>query len=549
MNEVGAKEKNHQNKDEQEDVHINVHIGVFFDGTNNNANNNKWYEWFKTASSVEKSHAYNNTITLDKTSKISNPAILSALYITKDRINSEDSNDKFLHLYIEGSGTKGYQMKNQAADFLLNNGKPVNGLGFGLGPTGVVAKVSKALTYIATRIEAEELNKKTIIDKIHYYVFGFSRGSACARLFSFIVSRSAGESAGILPKEGEFKSYLSKKYFKNGKVSFLDSYKGKMTVDFLGIYDTVSAIGFLKDADGSVNKLRTAYLLDSDYWNNFHLKNATHYGLYSPNFSMVKSTCHICALDEFRANFALTDIGKAATSGNNIELFLPGCHSDIGGGYASSITSDDEAEKKTLQINVSDRITRMCTKNPVGPNALFEELNSNLLLKLGWVDYSKAEITKEKTNSSIEFKHDPIYLYQYSNIPLKFMYQRALKKAPKLKELRLFNAYPENEYPIPGFNSGFLADMWSTLKSNINSNGRFCYLLGKGYSSEVYKLIRQHYLHFTSTDKLHSAGDLGNPPGRKNSEHFSDICRLVYRGDWGDMNVRYMQDYNGITML
>ena len=58
------------------------------------------------------------------------------------------------------------------------------------------------------------------------------------------------------------------------------------------------------------------------------------YGLYSPTLAHVLNTCHICALDEFRANFALSDIGKAAD--DNIELFLPGCHSDIGGGYSTN---------------------------------------------------------------------------------------------------------------------------------------------------------------------------------------------------------------------
>ncbi len=548
MNEVGAKEKDKKNKDEQEIVHIKVHVGVFFDGTNNNANNNKWYEWFKTSGSVEKSHAFDNTIVLDKERKISNPAILSALYVSKSSNNTDQSNDKYLHLYIEGSGAKGYQMKNTTADFLLNNGKPVTGLGFGLGPTGVVAKVSKAITYISSRIEAEEINNNTVIDHIHYYVFGFSRGSACARLFSYIVARSAGEPAGILPKEDEFDSYLSKKYFKNNKVAFLENYKEKMTVDFLGIYDTVSAIGFLKDSDGSVNKLRTAFMLKSDFWNNFHSKNATHYGLYSPSFKKVLSTCHLCALDEFRANFALTDIGNAAT-GNNIELFLPGCHSDIGGGYASSIGDLSDAEKKTLKVSFEGKKTRMCVQNPLGPNATFEELNSSLLKKLGWIDYGGIEVTKEKKNDSIEFKHDPIYINQYSNLPLKFMYQRALSKAPNLKNLKLFSAYPEAEYPIPGAKQGILGSMWSTLEAGLNKNGRYCYIIGDGYSSPFYQMIRQHYLHFTSTDSLHSAGDLGNPPGRKNSALHSDICRLVYRGDYGDMVVRYMQQYNGLPKI
>ena len=47
MNEVGAEEKPRTIKNETSVVHIEVHIGVFFDGTNNNANNNKWYDWFR----------------------------------------------------------------------------------------------------------------------------------------------------------------------------------------------------------------------------------------------------------------------------------------------------------------------------------------------------------------------------------------------------------------------------------------------------------------------------------------------------------------------
>ena len=109
-----------------------------------------------------------------------------------------------------------------------------------------------------------------------------------------------------------------------------------MTVDFLGIYDTVSAIGFLKEENDKVNKLRTAFLYNPDFWGNFHQENAKAYGLYSPKLPKVLSSCHICAMDEFRANFALTDIGSAATDKNNIELFIPGCHSDIGGGYTKN---------------------------------------------------------------------------------------------------------------------------------------------------------------------------------------------------------------------
>ena len=372
------------------------------------------------------------------------------------------------------------------------------------------------------------------------------------------MARSAGDDAGLLKKdekglfkknaEVEFDKYLTRKYFKNGKVSFLDNYKGKMSVDFLGIYDTVSAIGFLKEEDGDVNWLRNAFLVNPDFWDNFHKENVDCYGLFSPNLEHVKSTCHICALDEFRANFALTDLGNAATKSDNIELLLPGCHSDIGGGYTDTdYKKDEEKEKKTLKKIYEGKTTRMCVNNPTNSSALekthpsadWKILTTDTLNELGWVDDQKNEIKSKEKDNGIVIDHYPLPRNQYSNIPLKFMYERALKKAPYLKNL--FDTYPELYYPIPEAN--ILQGMWKDLEGKITGCGRHLYLIGGSYNSKKYKSIRQRFLHFTSTDSIHSAGDIGNPPGRRNVIGFSDICRLIYHGNKGDNAVHYMQDY------
>lgn len=311
-----------------------------------------------------------------------------------------------------------------------------------------------------------------------------------------------------------------------------------MSVDFLGIYDTVSAIGFLKEENDNVNKTRIAFLYNPDFWGNFHRENAKAYGLYSPTLSKVLSTCHICALDEFRANFALTDIGTIPANG--IELFIPGCHSDVGGGYIE----DSKEEKKTLLKSIDKKSTRMCVSNPINSEIKWEELSINTLEKLGWIDDEKKELELEN-DDKIVIKHTPKPQNQYSNIPLKFMYERAILKAPKLQ--KLFSDYPKYIYPIP--NSNILNKMWKKIDSVKNKEGRFCYLFGNDYSSSDYKYIRQLYLHFTSTDKLHSLGDPGNPPGRKVEGEYTNICRLVYRGDSNDTNVHYMQDYDNMNMI
>ena len=542
MEEVGANNKDKKDKQETPVVDIDIHVGVFFDGTNNNANVNEWKDWFKIEYFRGRSRAYGNRIKLDPLKKNSNPAILSSLFATGGSETYGNVNEKYLHVYIEGSGANEFQADNEVLDIILH-GKPVKGLGFGVGSTGVVAKVSKAIKYVSERIEAEELNAFTNIQHIHFYVFGFSRGSACARLFSYIIARNAGASVGRLDREFEFVQYLSIKYFKNYKVCFLDKYNSqngkKMTVDFLGIYDTVSAIGFLKEENDKVNAMRLGFMGDPDFWGNFHRDNSKEYGLFSPSLTnIVLSTCHICALDEFRANFALTDIGTSMPN-NSIELYLPGCHSDIGGGYTPSSNGETKTLKKktsNIWMKVIDSITNEDSElqTRMISDYRWENLSGSLLKKMGWVDDFEKEIVSENKDE-IVFKHEPKPNRVYSNIPLHFMHERARQKAPILKSL--FADIPP-DYGRP--EDIDLNQMWEKCKDYLSFDGRINY---NEFSPEEYKRIRQKYLHFTSTDSLHSAGDLGNVPGRREGTRFSDICRLLYRGGQNDDNrVYYLQD-------
>lgn len=541
MDEVGAKVPKKEDKNETPIVEIDVHVGVFFDGTSNNANTNKWYDYMKHTYFVEKSQALENRVVLDKYKKNSNPdkknsnpdknnsnpAILSKLFISSEKDTSHigEKNEKYLHVYIEGSGANGFQSENKYLD-LLRHGKAVKGLGFGVGKTGVVAKVSKAVRYVSDKIQSEDNNHFTKIRSIHFYVFGFSRGSAAARLFSFLVARSNGDVVPVLPREKEFDQYLSFRHFKNGKVSFLENHKGHMTVDFLGIYDTVSAIGFLKDKDGSVNGLRYLFMGDKDFWGeNFHKNNSEQYGLYSPSLDSVKSTCHICAIDEYRANFAVTDIGLKMPD-DSIELFVPGCHSDVGGGYLPT----PKEETKTIKKMIGGMITRM--KN----NGVWNVVSKETLMQMGWGNDSELKEDKEK----IDIDHMPAPDEVYSNITLRLMLERAKAKAPKLNQLfsNLEDAYPEPKEANE--KNTVLNRMSKELHETILKDGRFYYTK---FTPEEYSWVRMHYLHFTASDTMHTAGDLGNVPGRDGSSAYSDIKRLLYHGGQGDGDeVHYLHD-------
>lgn len=346
------------------------------------------------------------------------------------------------NLYIEGAGSK------------WDTGTDKVGLGMGTGPTGVVGLVSKAVVFVGDFLHSRIERGLRESVKIHFGIFGFSRGSTCGRLFSYLAARGTkGES---LARETEFAQYMpsSEKYYnyKKGRVCLFDTFNNT-TVDFLGIYDTVSAIGFLAKDDNSANKglnqlvphiiegktwyinwmhgqkfgdvfhpnrinekglsagvainekgesiessakvsvfgkiakqgsavlgglvsmagyaagavmnipgtivgavASKAYFGDAKW--NFHRKNVEEYGLFSHTLSNVKHTFHICAMDEFRENFALVDLGLELGD-HCTEVFMPGCHSDIGGG----IMKDESIAKMTLRTKIGGKPTVMIT-NP-----------------------------------------------------------------------------------------------------------------------------------------------------------------------------------------
>lgn len=398
-NEIQSKTIDRKDKTEQQGVK-DVYIGVFFDGTNNNMvrkrgevadgliNPQFKYEeksitaadFNKLDSRTEKFQTANvyNSVKPNLSNGYSNIAIL--YYMSKKEKTRDNINALFHSLYIEGSGA------TDASSKLPMN---INGLGFGLGETGVVALVSKAVKYVVSFIEIHKPLLNDIVN-VHFFVYGFSRGSACARLFSHLVTRDKGSKLPQI-RENEFSKYYAKKYYSDGSLHFLDGdlkvYSNlklqiEKTVDYLGIYDTVASIGFLMQKDGWVNPIGEPYrYLSEEYDNNWHYKNVTEYGLFISE--KVKKTCHICALDEFRENFALTDVGINVNE-KKMEVFIPGCHSDVGGGYFDGDKNQEyilrtvveKGEQKDLESPQKRTDSSCAFKVTIGP-ADFDDDTSN----------------------------------------------------------------------------------------------------------------------------------------------------------------------------
>ena len=176
-------------------------------------------------------------------------------------------------------------------------------VGIGLGTSildtfeGVVTKTDEAMqgiTHAISEFMAFNLNSDFCIARIQFDIFGFSRGAAAARHFANRVM--------------EQDPVIAKAISEGLRGSFYDG-KRSGEVRFLGLFDTVAAIGGIK--------------------NFFDINGRSNPGVkLELRPSVAKKVFQITAINEYRYNFSLNSI-----KGMWPELALPGSHSDIGGGY------------------------------------------------------------------------------------------------------------------------------------------------------------------------------------------------------------------------
>ncbi|MDW3560973.1 Hcp1 family type VI secretion system effector [Enterobacter cloacae] len=289
--------------DELPERRVTLVLGIFFDGTGNNAVNTRNMLEALTAQHFDINSPDAATILARNASEkmgisgvgagsylgyYTNIHWLNELY---ERNFPPDGNYIQGGVYVEGIGTRA--------------GEPDNPIGLGLGTaeTGIIAKTDDAIAQLARAIPAAlGLLKGTfVVDKLLFDIFGFSRGAAAARHFA----------NRVLAKDRAIMNAIStgmKEYNYRGAPA------GKTR--FLGIMDTVAAVGTLANglnphsADtGSVN---------------IHLRPG-----------VAQKVFHITAQHECRYNFALNSVAPAWP-----ELILPGAHSDIGGGYLPQLRED-----------------------------------------------------------------------------------------------------------------------------------------------------------------------------------------------------------------
>lgn len=313
---------------------VNITIGVYFDGTQNNRKNTQARIGEQGAEGTKAYNKHSDKETDSYENDLSNIARMEIYYI-------KDDSKYISKVYVEGIGTEDLKAD---IDDVTNH----RGVAYGAGSTGVRAKVKKGCGLTVDKVVG--LSGDNDIDILTLDVFGFSRGAAAARNFVYEVTKEKYKAIvktvmvrktnnhrekpteekrkfddegnettrNEFPKWGHLGILLEEKKIKVNRVN----------VRFVGLYDTVSSydpisteIDAYPNFDNDVEEL---HLNEMGRFNEMKIRKA-------------KKIIQLAAADEHRENFMLTRVGLAG----GIDYFLPGVHSDVGGCYTHNMSELD----------------------------------------------------------------------------------------------------------------------------------------------------------------------------------------------------------------
>ncbi len=184
--------------------------------------------------------------------------------------------------YISGVGTPCEQIGDKGG---------LRGLALGAGGGG---RVDHALKVLDALVDNQPTSMKILVMTVS--VFGFSRGAASARAFA----RDLAERCK--PSE-------------DGRWIYRD--RVPLRISFMGVFDTVCSVWPAFTA-AAVN-LRSGH-------------NGWGRGMRVP--AMVEQSVHMTAAHELRGQFSLDSTrDHGSYPDNTVEIWFPGVHSDVGGGY------------------------------------------------------------------------------------------------------------------------------------------------------------------------------------------------------------------------
>ena len=325
--------------------------------------------------------------------------------------------DVHLTVYTEGIGTED------------GGSDSARGFALGSGKTGVAAKVERGIAKAVADLQVLAKECKQI-ELLHIDTLGFSRGAAAAR---YCIWKCMQEVNLTLKERVE---------------AFLITV-GEVSVKFVGLYDTVASLGINHDTDTEE--------------------------LHLDAISLAEDVVQLAAAEEHRVKFRLTNINSAQGKGK--QFFLPGVHSDVGGGYAEP---DNEKDWEVFDLN-------LLQLGATARGAL--EREHQWLIAAGW--YRREELSP--TNVRYIKANRSGIKSTYSHIPLRIMAKFAREHGVPI------SGQLESRYEIPEALSEAAAAIQSYMDSVGNSSkpGDW-FKTNPALDPQWHRDMRHDYLHFSS---------------------------------------------------
>ncbi|WP_115719334.1 DUF2235 domain-containing protein [Gallaecimonas mangrovi] len=198
------------------------------------------------------------------------------------------------------------------------------------------------------------------------YLFGFSRGAFTARSLSEFLGLGLLDLTGLSEQEAWARVHKSHdggyQSFNENPPPLVESVGADwaffesgqpLPIRFVGVWDTVGALGIPDDLE-FLNLFD-----DKDNWRFYDDTIGAH----------VQTGRHAMAMDEKRSCFTVTHWSNAATHNDAKELWFPGVHSDVGGGYSDSALADGALQWMIKEASLCGLMFRLGVLEQLHPDS------------------------------------------------------------------------------------------------------------------------------------------------------------------------------------
>lgn len=431
-----------------------VFVGIFFDGTGNNRQNDyekRPVEQRKHSNVVRLFHTYRND-PLKGYLSIYVPGVGTPfseidddntyLFANRGAAMGERGEDRIIWGLLQLLNAPHRYAANDSLLIPDSAAKTIaNTLASSLG-----AQRRMALHTWQNKLAAALKDRKPAVEQINLSVFGFSRGAAEARVFVnwlFEVCKQEGGGwtfAGI-----------------------------PIRIQFLGIFDTVASVG-------AANLFDTGVMAGHQGWadNTLEINPA------------VEQCVHFVAGHEVRACFPLDSVRvKSSYPANAMEVMYPGSHSDVGGGYAPKdlgvspaqdsfmsvipgVNMYHEARKAGVPLIEWSSLKKTFQDDLTPSQTVVQDFNA--YLKAGKIGSGPVEELGRKHMAyyfSYRFKHRNVFYQRppYTAAPAKDQGYLKTTQESFIARLSGLNPHPDRTKPKPPLGKSALSADFDPLKA------------------------------------------------------------------------------------